>query len=148
MLPMQILAAMGGKVSNKIPEIKVTMGSVRLTGDQSRRLLEISKANGAVECYEYWDKRLEELGLVSIGPIPDKIKAAEEKWLESTWIKARQKMEKTGLVPSKEQVKQVGALLNDMEHRLCHMKLPYTQLTDAGRELAKNGMTVALRKER
>jgi len=132
-------------VSNSI---KVTMGSVRLTGDQSRRLLEIAKANVAVECYEYWDKRLEQLGLVSIGPILDSRKASDEKWLQSSWIKARLKMEKTGLVPSEEQVKQVSALLNEIERRVYRMKRPYTQLTAAGRELAKNGMTVALRKER
>ena len=129
-------------------EIRVKMGSVRLTGDQSLRLLEIAKANGAMECYEYLDKDLERLGLVSIGPILDSRKASDEKWPESSWIKARQKMEKTGLVPSEEQVKQVSALLNEIERRVYRMKRPYTQLTAAGRELAKNGMTVALRKER
>jgi len=128
--------------------IKVTMGSVRLTGDQSRRLLEIAKANGAVECYEYWDKRLEQLGLVSVGPVPDKIKAAEEKWLVASLMNAYNLIGRITGVPSEEQIKNIGRLLNEIERRVYRMKRPYTQLTAAGRELAKNGMTVALRKER
>ena len=128
--------------------IKVTMGSVRLTGDQSRRLLEISEANGAVECYEYWDKRLEQLGLVSIGPIPDKIKAAEEKWIAASWSSAQQKMSGWIGLPSEAQIRTVEGIVHQVAYRTSLIKRPYTQLTAAGRELAKNGMTVALRKER
>ena len=121
--------------------LKITMGSLRLTGDQAQRLLEIHRAK-ACECYEHWDWRLRDLGLVAIGPIPPHIKAAKEKWLDAAWEKVR-KM--AGVkTPSLAKIREIEGLLNQMNHTLYRMDRKYSTLTKAGAELAANGRAVIL----
>ena len=121
--------------------LKITMVSLRLTGDQAERLLTIHRAK-AIECYEHWDWRLRDLGLVVIGPIPPHIKSAKEKWLAETWVKVRQMADiKT---PSPSKIREIEGLLNQMNHATYRLDKKYSTLTEAGRELAANGRTVIL----
>ena len=121
--------------------LKITMGSLRLTGDQAERLLTIHRAK-AVECYEHWDWRLQDLGLVVIGPIPPHIKSAKKKWIAATWVKVRNM---AGIkTPSLSKIKEIEGLLNQMNHATYRLDKKYSTLTKAGRELAANGRTVIL----
>ena len=121
--------------------LKITMGSLRLTGDQAERLLTIHRAK-AVECYEHWDWRLRDLGLVVIGPIPPHIKSAKEKWIAATWVKVRNM---AGIkTPSLSKIKEIEGLLNQMNHAAYRLNKKYSTLTAVGAELAANGRAVIL----
>lgn len=121
--------------------LKITMKSLRLTGDQTQRLLEIHRAK-AVECYEHWDWRLRDLGLVVIGPIPPHIKSTKEKWLARTWVKVRNM---AGLkMPTLSRIREIEGLLNQMNHAVYRLDRKYSTLTEAGKELAGNGRVVIL----
>jgi len=123
--------------------LKISMSSLRLTGDQAERLLTIHRAK-AVECYEHWDWRLRDLGLVVIGPIPPHIKSAKEKWIAATWVKVRN-MSMDGMKPpGLSKIREIEGLLNQMNHATYRLDKKYSTLTEAGRELAANGRTVIL----
>jgi hypothetical protein len=121
--------------------LKISMSSLRLTGDQAERLLTIHRAK-AVECYEHWDWRLRDLGLVVIGPIPPHIKSAKEKWIAATWVKVRNM---AGIkTPSLSKIKEIEGLLNQMNHAAYRLNKKYSTLTAVGAELAANGRVVIL----
>lgn len=126
-------------------QIEVKMGAIRLTGEQSQRLMNIHKSK-VLECYEHWDWKLRDLGLVKIGPIPEMLKARKERWIEQQWAKVRS-MADRAKVPTEAKLREMEGLLNRMywEGRLIEKK--YTTLTDAGRELAANGRSVVLAKD-
>lgn len=121
--------------------LKITMGSLRLTGDQAERLLAIHRSK-AVECYEHWDWKLRDLGMVAIGPIPPALKAAKEKWLAAAWVKVRNMV---GVkMPSLQKIKEIEGLLYQMDHAAYRLSSKYSTLTAAGKELAANGRAVIL----
>lgn len=121
--------------------LKVTMGYLQLTGDQAARLLEIHRAK-ALECYEYWDWRLRDLGLVAIGTIPPDIQIAKEKWLAAAWLKVRKMAD--GPRPPLAKIREIEGLLNQMNHAAYRLEKKYSTLTKAGKQLAVNGRTVIL----
>jgi len=124
--------------------LKITMGSVRLTGDQAERLMTIHRAK-AIECYEYWDWRLRDLGLVVIGPIPPHIKSAKEKWLAATWVKVRKMA--GAKTPSLPKIREIEGLLNQMNHAAYRIDKKYSTLTAVGEKLAANGRVVICPKD-
>ena len=121
------------------------MGSLRITGEQAQRLLTISKGK-AVECYEHWDWRLRDLGLVAIGPIPPDVRLAKEKWLAAAWLKVRHMAD--GGVPGLAKIREMEGLLNQMQHTAYRLSNhTYSTLTLAGAELAAKGRAVILPKD-
>lgn len=124
--------------------LKVTMGCLRLTGDQAERLLKIHRAK-AVECYEHWDWRLRDLGLVTIGQIPPAVEAAKRKWIAETWLRVRKMV--NGGVPSLAKIREAEGLLNQMNHAAYRLEKKYSTLTEAGKELATSGRVVILPKD-
>ena len=129
------------KPTNNESPLKITMGSLRLTGDQAQRLLTIHREK-AVRCYEHSDWRLRDLGLVAIGPIPTNLKDAKEKWLARTWVKVRNMA--GAKVPNNSKIREIEGLLNQMNHASYHLDGKYSTLTDAGKNLASNGRAVIL----
>ena len=121
--------------------LKITMGSLRLTGDQAERLLTIHRAK-AVECYEHWDWRLRDLGLVSIGPVPAHIKERKEKFIAESWAKAQKMIYEK--MPSLARIREIEGLLNQMNHAAYKLDKKYSTLTRAGAELAVKGRAVIL----
>lgn len=121
--------------------LKITMQSLRLTGDQCQRILEIHR-NKAVECYEHWDWKLRNYGLVAIGPIPPEMKRAKEKWIAGAWVKVRNM---AGVkVPTAAKIREMEGLLNQMHWAAHGIEKKYSTLTAAGIALATNGRAVIL----
>jgi hypothetical protein len=121
--------------------LKITMRSLRLTGEEAQRLMEIHQAK-ALECYEYWDIRLQKLGIVAIVPIPPERKRTTEKWIASTWVKVRNM---AGVkVPTESRLREIEGLLNQMSHASHRLSKKYSVLTDVGETLATTGRAVIL----
>lgn len=119
--------------------LKIKFRPLRLNSDQAERILTIHRSK-AVECYEYWDFRLRDLGLVAIGPIPPEIKTAKEKLLAATWVKVRTL---AGIkTPGLAKIREIEGLMNQMNNTVYRMDRKYSTLTKAGAELATSGRAI------
>ena len=120
---------------------RVTLSSVRLTGEQSGRIMQIARERDS-EIYEYYDHRLSELGLVVIGPIPPVIRKRIERRIDAAWSKVKSLAKEPKI--SANGIKIVEHAASEMHNAAYHLEKKYVALTKAGRELAAKGRTVVI----
>ncbi len=121
-------------------QVKFTMSAVRLTGEQSRRLMQLAR-EGADEANSWCDGTLERYGLAETIDMPAKTKARFEHSIQRNW-QTIQRMAKKNVLTT-DWIEVVHGASSQM-HDIATWKLnkKYTALTKAGMELAVSGKVV------
>ena len=123
---------------------RVTLSSVRLTGDQSGRIMQIARER-TCELYEYHDHRLSELGLVVVGPVGlfrRSIRKRIEHRIDAAWGKIKSLVKEPKI--SADSIKIIVHAASEMHNAAYHLEKRHVALTKAGRELAAKGRTVVI----
>lgn len=120
-------------------EIRLTMRSVRLTGDQSSRLMRIAREKDC-EIYDYQDRQLAEWGLLFIGDIPPHIRKRIERQINVAWRKIQRMARQTYIGTA--DIKTIESAANEMDHASYHLDKKYVRLTASGRNLVAKGRIV------
>lgn len=120
-----------------IQQVKVTLSAVRLTGEQSRRLMQL--ARDGTDATENWaDGTLEQHGLIEYINIPTKTKAHFEHLIAKHWRNIQRLAKKNS--PSEEEAFIIDGAASQIRDILAYrLNKKYVGITKAGRELAANG---------
>jgi len=124
-------------------QVKVTMSAVRLTGEQSRRLMELARTeDGTDEAQNWADTTLEQYGLVVTIDIPFKTQARFDQLVAKQWAIIQRMAKKKTLTEAEIGIVDgaAGQMRDTVSYR---MKKKYTAITKAGRELAAKGKVMA-----